>query len=66
MPTKKIPAAPDIYQIKVTLFDTEPPVWRRMVLAIMILKSFHLTTSITRSRVFNAAATLPRVSPAAA
>jgi hypothetical protein len=42
MPTKKIPAAPDIYQIKVTLFDTEPPVWRRLLVsAQMTLAQLH-------------------------
>jgi hypothetical protein len=42
MPTKKIPAAPDIYQIKVTLFDTEPPVWRRLLVpARLTLAQFH-------------------------
>ena len=31
MPTKKAPAPAEIYQIKVTLLRTDPPVWRRLL-----------------------------------
>jgi len=31
MPTKKMSAPPEIYQVKVTLLDSSPPIWRRLL-----------------------------------
>lgn len=31
MPTTKTPASREIYQIKVTLLDSKPPIWRRLL-----------------------------------
>lgn len=42
MPTKKMPASQDIYQIKVTLLGTRPPIWRRLFApADMTLAQLH-------------------------
>src|SRR5580704_12108751 len=42
MATKKIPAAPEIYQIKVTLLGTDPPIWRRLLVgADLTLAQLH-------------------------
>ncbi len=36
MPTKKIPAEQEVYQIKVTLLGTEPAIWRRLLVPAAI------------------------------
>ena len=42
MATKRIDAAKDIYQIKVTLLGTKPPIWRRLqVPADLTLAQLH-------------------------
>lgn len=33
MATRKIQTSPDIYQLKVTLLGTKPPIWRRLLVA---------------------------------
>ncbi len=42
MPTKKIERPQEIYQIKVTLLDTRPPIWRRLLVpAELTLEQLH-------------------------
>jgi len=42
MPTKKMQAPEDIYQIKVTLLGTSPPIWRRLLVpADLTLEQLH-------------------------
>jgi Plasmid pRiA4b ORF-3-like protein len=42
MPTKKIESSQEIYQLKVTLFGTRPPIWRRLLVpASMTLVQLH-------------------------
>ena len=42
MPTKKSVVKPEIYQIKVTLLGTEPPIWRRLLVpADLTLAQLH-------------------------
>jgi Plasmid pRiA4b ORF-3-like protein len=42
MATKRIDAAQDIYQIKVTLLGTKPPIWRRLLVpASLTLRQLH-------------------------
>ncbi len=42
MPTKNIPVPEEIYQIKVTLLGTTPPIWRRLLVpADMTLEQLH-------------------------
>jgi hypothetical protein len=42
MPAKKSAVAPEIYQIKVTLLGTSPPIWRRLLVsADVTLAQFH-------------------------
>jgi hypothetical protein len=42
MPTKKMRAPQDIYQIKVTLLGTSPPIWRRLLVpADLTLEQLH-------------------------
>ena len=42
MATKKISLPQDIYQIKVTLRDTRPPIWRRLLVpAGLTLDALH-------------------------
>jgi hypothetical protein len=42
MPTKKTAVSPEIYQIKVTLLGTSPPIWRRLLVpADLILAQLH-------------------------
>jgi hypothetical protein len=48
MAPKKIQTAPDIYQIKVTLLGTNPPIWRRLLVpADMTLALLHETLQTT-------------------
>jgi hypothetical protein len=42
MPTKKIASPQEIYQIKVTLLGTDPPIWRRLLVpADLTLEQLH-------------------------
>lgn len=42
MATKKVDVPQDIYQIKVTLLDTDPPIWRRLLVpATQTLEQLH-------------------------
>src|SRR5271170_5311294 len=42
MPTRNIESSPDIYQIKVTLLGTRPPIWRRLLVSVdMTLAKLH-------------------------
>ena len=42
MPTKKIENPQEIYQLKVTLLGTTPPIWRRLLVpADMTLQQLH-------------------------
>jgi hypothetical protein len=42
MPTKKIAIPLEIYQLKLTLFDTRPPIWRRLLVpAGLTLEQLH-------------------------
>ena len=42
MPTRKIETPQEIYQLKVTLLDTSPPIWRRLLVpADMTLEQLH-------------------------
>jgi hypothetical protein len=42
MPTKKAAVSPEIYPIKVTLLDTSPPIWRRLLVpADLTLAQLH-------------------------
>ncbi len=42
MPTKKSVVPPEIYQLKVTLLGTSPPIWRRLLVpADLTLAQMH-------------------------
>jgi hypothetical protein len=42
MPTKKMPAPQEIYQINVTLLGTRPPIWRRLLVPVeLTLEQLH-------------------------
>jgi hypothetical protein len=48
MATKKIEIRQDIYQIKVTLLGTNPPIWRRLLVpAVLTLAQLHLLLQTT-------------------
>jgi hypothetical protein len=47
MPNKKIAVPPDIYRIKVTLLDTHPPIWRRLLVpASLTLGQLHVVLQV--------------------
>lgn len=47
MPTTKSPAPPKIYQIKVTLLGSKPPIWRRLLVpAALTLEQLHSVIQI--------------------
>ena len=47
MATKKIEIPQDIYQIKVTLLGTNPPIWRRLLVpAVLTLAQLHVVLQI--------------------
>ena len=48
MSTKKVENPQDIYQIKVTLLDTSPPIWRRLLVpANLTLEQLHDVLQLT-------------------